>query len=92
MNNIEENDAVAISLRKQPFITIDHDVLKQCRERGEASPEMLLTYFTIQEMAASGEWAEGIPLSEDRISELSGLGLHHITSSLDKLEGMGAFA
>lgn len=85
------SDEVAMTRRIQPFIPVDHDVLKECRKRGEATPEMLLTYFVLQEMGSNGEWSDEDPLTVKRLSKLTGLDHPIIIKTLNEFDTMGVF-
>ena len=97
---MKETDTVVLK-REQPFIVVDQKVLKKCREKGsllsgrnaeEASKsEILLTYFTIQEMAASGTWDHNKNLENYMISNLSGMPVDTIEQCLHVLEALGVF-
>lgn len=83
------NDTVTIGKRIQPFIVVDQKIIKECRKRGPATSEMLLTYFTIQEMIASGVWSDEVKIY--KISELSGLNRDVVGRCLYELEALEVF-
>lgn len=84
------NNVVTIGKRVQPFIVVDQKIIKECRKRGSATSEMLLIYFTIQEMAASGAWSD--ELENHKVSELSGLHVDTVVRCLYELEALEVFA
>ncbi len=85
---MHEVDTIILK-REQPFIVVDRNIIKKCRKRGAATPEMLLTYFIMQDMSATGHWDRD--LSEDKVAELSGLSIDVVSKSVSKLEEMGVF-
>lgn len=81
---------VIMGQRVQPFIVVDRKIVKKIRRKGTVlMPSVLLTYFIIQDMSATGLWEED--LSEKKIAELSGMPKEVIATAIKELEGMGVF-
>jgi len=81
---------VIILQRVQPFVAIDHEILKECRKRGPAAPDMLLTYFVLQEMDSKNEWFDDVT-AELKLAELSGLDHPTVSKILNEFDSMGVF-
>jgi len=92
---------VIVAQRIKPFITVNNKILKACREKDKwvlginmpevNKPELLLTYFTIMEMDASGVWLDDNDLENYKVSELSGLHIDTVIDCLRVLDALGVF-